>query len=120
MSTAFVHHLYLLHLLLQKVVQVTLYLWIHQFLQHIVQVALSVLSVAVGCVVRNSLQMLGHSRQSVNFLMLLMLHRFICGEYLTFFGEVLSHVHDLVHVLIFKVYNLLESFLVHIDHLHVL
>lgn len=50
---------------------------------------------------------------------LLMPHVLINLQNLSFFCEILSHIHYLLHVLVFKVNNLLESFLVHVDHLEI-
>ena len=64
--------------------------------------------------------MLRNCCQPCDFLMLLLFHLFIGLQDFSLFGEILSHLHDLVHVLVFEVNHLLESVLVHVYHLHVL
>lgn len=49
-----------------------------------------------------------------------MLHLFVGLKDLPFFGEILPHVHYLVHIVTLEVDYLLEGFLVHVNHLHIL
>jgi hypothetical protein len=47
-------------------------------------------------------------------------HGLIGVHDLSLLGKVLPHLHDLVHVLVLELYNLLKRLLVHSNHLHVL
>ena len=47
-------------------------------------------------------------------------HGLIGVHDLSLLGKVIPHLHDLVHVLVLELYNLLKRLLVHSDHLHVL
>ena len=64
--------------------------------------------------------MLRHSHQALHLSLLLVPHGLISVHDLALLGKVLPHLHNLVHVLVLKLYNLLEGFLVHSDHLHIL
>ena len=47
-------------------------------------------------------------------------HGLIGVHDLSLLGKVLPHLHDLVHVLVLELNNLLKRLLVHSDHLHIL
>lgn len=60
-----------------------------------------------------------HSIQPGYLIPLLFLHLLVSLEYFALLGKALSHLDDLLHVLILEVYDFREGFLVHLNHLHV-
>jgi len=48
-----------------------------------------------------------------------MLHALVLKDLLTLSDDSLAHLHDLLHILVLEVYDLLESMLVHLDHLSI-
>lgn len=124
-SLALIHRLYLLQLFLYQIVQVGLDLRIHELLHHILEVLVSlqrrlVPAKTVTRIKSHAAQVLRHSHQALYLILLLVAHGFVGVHDLPFLDDVLSHMHDLIHVLVLELYDLLESLLVHSDHLHVL
>jgi hypothetical protein len=48
-----------------------------------------------------------------------MLHALVLKDLLTLSDDSLTHLHDLLHVLVLEVDDLLEGMLVHLDHLSI-
>jgi len=65
-------------------------------------------------------EVLRYGHEALDLPLLLIPHLLIGLEDLSFLHEVLSHLHDLVHVLILELNDLRKGLLVHIYHLHVL
>ena len=110
---------------MNQIVQISLNLWIHEFLHHILKILVSLharlfAAKAVTGIERHAPQVLRHSHQALYLVLLLVAHSLVSIHDLTLLGEVLTHLHHLVHVLVLELDDLLEGLLVHSYHLHVL
>ena len=58
--------------------------------------------------------------ESLDLVALLILHFFVSSDNFSLFSKVFSHLGDLTHVLTLETDNLLEGFLIHSYHFHIL
>jgi len=61
-----------------------------------------------------------YGSEILEFKALLMFHSLVFEDLLSLSDDSLPHLHDFLHVLILKINNFLEGFLVHLDHLAIL
>ena len=64
-------------------------------------------------------ELIVNSPQVLELHALLMLHALVLKDLFALSDDPLAHLHDLLHILVLEVDNLLECMLVHLDHLSI-
>ena len=108
------HPHYVLLLLHQQAVQILLYV-------HIQPPDLPLSHLAVGGIFRSEhvAEPIVDSPEVLQLHALLVLHPLVLEDLLALSDDSLAHLHDLLHVLVLEVDDLLEGVLVHLDHLSI-